>query len=134
MQALANSGGWRLRVIEAGSEADLDRIFATLAQERAGAFLMATDSTFGSRRNQIAELASRYAIPGISALRNSVEAGGLISYGPIDSETYRQVGIYVGRIRPRREPQQARRQCNRRELLGQHDNSKAVRDSASDPA
>jgi putative tryptophan/tyrosine transport system substrate-binding protein len=97
-QALAGSRGWRMRVIAAGGEADLDGVFTTLAQEQAGAFIVSTDATFTNRRNQIAALALHHAIPGVYTNREDVAAGGLVSYGPNTSEGSRQVGIYAGRI------------------------------------
>jgi putative ABC transport system substrate-binding protein len=98
VRTLAGSRGWRLRAIAAGGEADLNGVFTTLAQEQVGAFITGTDATFTNRRNQIASLALRYAIPGVYTTREVVAAGGLISYGPKTSESSRQVGIYAGRI------------------------------------
>jgi putative tryptophan/tyrosine transport system substrate-binding protein len=98
MQALAGSGGWRVRVIAAGGEADLNGVFATLTQEQAGAFITGTDASFADRRNQIVALALRHLIPGVYNRREDIEAGGLISYGANNRESARQVGIYTGRI------------------------------------
>ena len=98
MQALAGSGGWRVRVIAAGGDADLNGVFATLAQEQAGAFITGTDASFANRRDQIIALALRYMIPGVYNRREDIEAGGLISYGANNRESSRQVGIYTGRI------------------------------------
>jgi putative tryptophan/tyrosine transport system substrate-binding protein len=54
--------------------------------------------SFYVRREKIASLAVRHAIPAIYWDRCLVEAGGLMSYGSSIAESYRQVGIYVGRI------------------------------------
>ena len=51
-----------------------------------------------SRRDQLAALASHYAVPSIYASREFATAGGLISYGPSLTGIWRQVGIYAGRI------------------------------------
>jgi putative ABC transport system substrate-binding protein len=91
LQALARSGGWRLQVVAAGAESGFDAAFATLAQQKADAFLVATDSIFFDRRAQIAVLAARYAMPG-------VYSGGLMSYGSSIQDAYRQLGIYTSRI------------------------------------
>jgi putative ABC transport system substrate-binding protein len=98
MQALARSGGWHLQLVAAGTASDLDVAFATLAQQKVDAFTFATDFLFIIRRAQIATLAARHAIPGIFTGRESVDAGGLMSYGPSLSDAYRQLGIYTGRI------------------------------------
>jgi putative ABC transport system substrate-binding protein len=94
MEALAKSGGWRLQVVTASSEAELDAAFATLAQQKADAFLVTIDAIFGDLSGKIASLAARYALPGVFDAR----AGGLISYGASLSEATRQAGIYTGRI------------------------------------
>jgi putative ABC transport system substrate-binding protein len=98
MQTLAREGGWRLQVVAASTIAELDGAFATLALQKADAFLTSTDSFFITRRGQIATLAARYALPGIFITRDSVDAGGLMSYGPSVLDAYRQLGIYASRI------------------------------------
>jgi putative ABC transport system substrate-binding protein len=60
--------------------------------------LVGADPFFNSRREQLAALASRHAVPAIYEWREFAEAGGLISYGPSLPAANRQVGIYVGRI------------------------------------
>jgi hypothetical protein len=79
-----------------GSE--IDAAFATLVELQAGALAVGPDSFFGSRREQIVALASRHAVPAISAWREMVAAGGLISYGPSITALMRESGIYAGRI------------------------------------
>ena len=59
---------------------------------------MAADPFFNNQRDQIIALAARYAIPAIYAGASSPMAGGLMSYGTSITDTYRQVGIYTGRI------------------------------------
>jgi putative tryptophan/tyrosine transport system substrate-binding protein len=89
----------QILVVRAGTEGDIDAAFAALAQERADALLVANDPFFVNRRNQIAALAARHAIPVIySAREYVVEAGGLISYGASIADAFRQGGIYTGRI------------------------------------
>src|SRR5207245_397093 len=70
----------------------------SLAELHAGALLMAPDSLFFARREQLMTLASRHAIPAISAQRAFPAVGGLVSYGPSQMAVSRQVGIYAGRI------------------------------------
>jgi putative ABC transport system substrate-binding protein len=56
------------------------------------------DPFFLSRRVQLVNLASRYAIPTAYPGRQFTEVGGLISYGTNLSDVWRQLGIYTGRI------------------------------------
>jgi putative ABC transport system substrate-binding protein len=77
---------------------EIDAAFATAAQQRISALLVDADAFFYSRRDQIAVLAARYAIPASSDTREYPEAGGLMSYGDDRMETLRQAGVYVGRV------------------------------------
>ena len=64
----------------------------------AHALIVAGDGFFNSRRVQLAMLAVRHAIPATYSVRDYPEAGGLISYGTSFADTFRQIGIYCGRI------------------------------------
>jgi ABC-type uncharacterized transport system substrate-binding protein len=90
--------GLRTEKLTAGSERDLDAVFASLAQRRVDAVMVGTDGFLITRRDQIVALASRYAIPGIYPFVDFPEAGGLMSYGASLSDAYRQAGVYTGRI------------------------------------
>jgi putative tryptophan/tyrosine transport system substrate-binding protein len=94
----AREKGLQLHVLKAGSESEIDIAFAALAQLHAGALLVSNDAFLGSRRDQLVVLASRDAVPAISEAREFAAAGGLISYGPSLSASYRQLGIYAGKI------------------------------------
>jgi len=98
IETAARTLGQQLLVLYARSEQDFETVFARLTERRAGALLVAADPFFSSRREQLAGLAARHAIPAIYQWREFVEAGGLISYGPSRLEAYRGAGIYVGRI------------------------------------
>jgi putative ABC transport system substrate-binding protein len=87
-----------LHVLKAGSESEIETAFASLVQSQAGALVVGGDPFFNSRREQLAALASRHAIPAIYEYREFPDAGGLISYGPSLTDTWRKVGTYVGRI------------------------------------
>jgi putative ABC transport system substrate-binding protein len=97
-QAAASSLGVEIIVFGASSEGELDAAFASMARQRVGALLGASDVFFFSQRDQVVSLASRYKIPAIYYIREFAEAGGLMSYGNSVTDAYRQVGIYVGRI------------------------------------
>jgi putative ABC transport system substrate-binding protein len=97
-QAAAQSLGLQMHVLSASNEGELEVAFATMAQHRAGALLVASDLFFLGRRDQLVSLAARHQIPAIYYLREFAEAGGLMSYGNRLPEVYRLVGVYVGRV------------------------------------
>src|SRR5262249_46537645 len=98
MQAAAARLGQKLIVLSARTDQDIDLAFASLGQQQATALVVNTDAFFLTRRNQLASLEARYAIPTIHDLREHTAAGGLMSYGTNLADAYRQAGIYVGRI------------------------------------
>jgi ABC-type uncharacterized transport system substrate-binding protein len=98
VQAAARSAGQQLHILRASNDGEIDAAFAAAAELRVGALLVASDPFFNSRRERLAELASRYAIPAIYELREYAAAGGLMSYGINLAEAYRLVGVYTGRI------------------------------------
>jgi putative ABC transport system substrate-binding protein len=98
VQGAARAKGIRLHILKAGTEAEIDAAFATLAQQHAGALLVGSAPLFDSRREQIVALASRHAVPAIYPWRTFVVSGGLISYGTSLTDVYRQVGMYAGKI------------------------------------
>jgi putative tryptophan/tyrosine transport system substrate-binding protein len=96
--AAARRLGLKLQVLNAHTERDFDTVFATLVDMQAGGLLIGTDGLFVSRSEHLAELTVRHAMPAIFQFRGFAAAGGLMSYGGSLSETYRQCGIYTGRI------------------------------------
>jgi putative tryptophan/tyrosine transport system substrate-binding protein len=98
VQEAARAKGVQLYILKAGSESEIDAAFATLVQLHAGALVVQGEPFFGSRREQLVALASRYAVPTIDQAREFVASGGLISYGTSLTAVYRQAGIYAGRI------------------------------------
>src|SRR5262245_21866990 len=98
MQAAAHSLGLQLTVLDGSTEGEIDAAFAGLAQQKVDVLLINTDPFLLGRREQIVQLAAHYNVPAIYFLREFVDAGGLMSYGPKVSNSYRQAGIYVGRI------------------------------------
>jgi ABC-type uncharacterized transport system substrate-binding protein len=90
--------GVQLIIVNATAENEFEPAFATLAHQRVDALLVAADSFFASRREQLVALAARHSMPAIYELREFAEAGGLISYGTNLADSYRQVGAYTGRI------------------------------------
>lgn len=98
LQSTARTLGLQLHVLNASSDLDLDTVFATLAQLRVGALVIAPDAFFISRSEQLGALTARHAVPAITQFREFAAAGGLMSYGGSFTESARQVGIYTGRI------------------------------------
>jgi putative ABC transport system substrate-binding protein len=98
MQAAAARLGQKLIVLSARTDQDIDLAFASLGQQQSTALVVNTDAFFLTRRNQLASLEARYAIPTIHDLREYTAAGGLVSYGTNLADAYRQGGTYVGRI------------------------------------
>jgi putative ABC transport system substrate-binding protein len=88
----------QLRVLHASTERDLDTVFATLLELRAGGLVIGTDSFFNTRKEQLAALSLRHRVPSIHQYREYAEAGGLMGYGTETSDLSRQVGVYTGRI------------------------------------
>jgi putative tryptophan/tyrosine transport system substrate-binding protein len=97
-QAAANATGLRLVLFYASTPHEIDAAFATLAQERADALFVGPGTFFNARRVQLVVLAAHHRIPTTYSVRAYAEAGGLISYGTDQTDMFRQVGSYTGRI------------------------------------
>jgi putative ABC transport system substrate-binding protein len=98
-QAAARILGLQLHVLHANTERDFDAVFKSLVQKRAAALVIASaDPLFGSRAEQLGALALHHRVPAIHQFRGFALAGGLASYGGRFTDSYRQVGVYTGRI------------------------------------
>ena len=97
-QAAARRLGLEIVVFEARTESEIDSAISTAVQQQVGALGIGSDAYLNSRNRQIAFLALRHALPTISNTRENVAAGILMSYGPDQTESYRQAGFYVGRV------------------------------------
>ena len=95
---VASALGIRVPVLNASTEHDLDECFASFGKIGADALIVPAEPFFDSQRDRIVALAARYAVPMIAGLREYVAAGGLMSYGPSISDSYRRAGVYVGRV------------------------------------
>jgi putative ABC transport system substrate-binding protein len=98
LQAAARALGLQLHVLHAGTERDLDTVFASVVQLRAGGLAIGGDPFFNSRSAQLGALTLRHAVPTIYQFPEFTAAGGLMSYGGSLSDSYRWVGVYAGRI------------------------------------
>jgi putative ABC transport system substrate-binding protein len=88
----------QFEIVHARDSREIEVAFTALARNKADALMVAPDTFFASRNVQIVTLATRHAIPAVYTVRAYVEHGGLMSYGPSVPDSYRQLGVYVGRI------------------------------------
>ena len=98
LQSAARALGLQLHILNASTEHDFDTVFATLAQLRADALVIAPDAMFISRSEQLGALTLRHAVPAVTQFREFAAAGGLMSYGGSFTEPTRLVGVYTGRV------------------------------------
>jgi putative ABC transport system substrate-binding protein len=90
--------GLQIRTLNASTIGEIDATFASLADERPDALFVAADGFFASRRVQFASLTMRDRIPAAYSNRDTVVAGGLMSYGTDVADMFHQVGTYTGSI------------------------------------
>jgi putative ABC transport system substrate-binding protein len=98
LQDAARSLGLQLRILSASTASEIDAAFGTLSALRVGALAVTGDAFFTNRRDQILALTARHAMPAIYEWREFAAAGGLMSYGPDLADSYRQAGVYTGKI------------------------------------
>ena len=96
--AAAATLGVQIDVVQASDSREIEAAFATLVRNKADALLIGSDVFFISRRVQLATLTARHAIPAVQNVRGFAEVGGLMSYGTSQTEAFRQLGVYTGRI------------------------------------
>jgi len=90
--------GLQLPILEARDLGTLEKAFASLVTERAGALLVQTDILFVTQRRRIVELAAKSRVPTVYGDRESVEVGGLMFYGASLPSMYRDAAGYADRI------------------------------------
>jgi putative ABC transport system substrate-binding protein len=98
MQSAARILGVHLLALYASSESEVAAAFANLVEQHVGALVTSSNLFSLASINQIISLASRYAVPTLFSNRAPVERGALASYGTEPDETFRQMGVYTGRI------------------------------------
>jgi putative ABC transport system substrate-binding protein len=98
VESAARAIGLQIQVLNAGTSREITAAFATFASERPDALFVGPDPFFTSRRVQMAQLATYHRLPATFATREIAEVGGLMSYGTNFLDSYRQVGVYTGRI------------------------------------
>jgi putative ABC transport system substrate-binding protein len=98
VEAAARKLGQQLFVHEVGSDKDIEAAFAAFSRQGAGALLVGSGTFIRSREKRILELTMRHRLPASYVWRETVAAGGLMSYGASVPDAYRQAGNYAGRI------------------------------------
>jgi putative tryptophan/tyrosine transport system substrate-binding protein len=98
VQDAARLLGLQINILHASTDRELDAVFSSLSEMRAGALLVTINAFFSARVEQIAGSAARTAMPTMYVRRDFPAAGGLISYGSSDPDIYRVIGDYTGRI------------------------------------
>ena len=98
LEDAAHTLGIKISALNARTESDIDTAFTTIVQQKADALIVGGDPFLFGQRDQLVRLAARYNVPTIYFLREFVNAGGLLSYGPSIANGYRQAGVYTGRI------------------------------------
>jgi putative tryptophan/tyrosine transport system substrate-binding protein len=98
LQAAVQVLGLRLRILNVRSLSDIEAAYATIRSEGVDGLQISVDGLFGRYRPQLIGLAARYAVPTIYPWREFTVAGGLMNYGSLIRDAFRQVGVYTGRI------------------------------------
>ena len=98
LRPAANTFRLQLHVLEASTERDIDKAFAALGQLRADALVITPDTFFSSRAEQLGALSVRYIVPTVFEFKPFTAAGGLLSYGGSETDNYRLLGNYTGKI------------------------------------
>jgi putative ABC transport system substrate-binding protein len=97
-QTAARAMGLQVKVLSASTSREINAAFANFVRERPDVLYVGTSTFFISRPVQLTQLAARHAVPAIYSVRQYTEAGGLMSYGTSLTDTFRQMGVYTGRI------------------------------------
>jgi putative tryptophan/tyrosine transport system substrate-binding protein len=98
VMAAAHALRLELHVLNASTDREIDEAFAKLIELRAGGLVIAPDTFFNSRLEQLAALTLHHSVPTVYEWREFAVAGGLVSYGSAIADSYRLAGNYVGRV------------------------------------
>jgi putative tryptophan/tyrosine transport system substrate-binding protein len=98
LQAAARALGLQLHMLNASTERDFDSVFAAAIKLHASALIIGPGNLFSTRNEQLGALTVRHKMPAIGLWPEFAAAGGLLSYGSDETEYFRLVGIYTGRI------------------------------------
>ena len=90
--------GVQPQFVEARGPADFDKAFSDMTRARAGALMVLGSSMFVIERRRLVALAAKHRLPAVYSARESVDAGGLMSYGPNLADSFRRAATYVDKI------------------------------------
>jgi ABC-type uncharacterized transport system substrate-binding protein len=90
--------GVRLQFVEARGPADFDRAFSDMTKARAGALTVLSSGMFFNERRHLVDLAAKHRLPAVYNVRDFVDAGGLMAYGPNTADLFRRAATYVDKI------------------------------------
>jgi putative ABC transport system substrate-binding protein len=96
--AAARAFGMQVQVLNASTPREIEAAFESIGRDRPDALFVGASAFLNVRRVQLVQLAATHRLPAIYGLRESAEAGGLMSYGSDILDAYRQIGAYAGRI------------------------------------
>jgi ABC-type uncharacterized transport system substrate-binding protein len=94
----AGAMGMKIQILNADTSQEIDAAFATLGRERPDALFVSSGPYYNARRVQLTQWAARLGIPATYGTRLAPEVGGLMSYGTSRTDSFRQMGVYAGRI------------------------------------
>jgi putative ABC transport system substrate-binding protein len=97
-EVAARALGVRVQFVEARGPADFDRAFSEMTRARAGALTVLLSNMFVRELRRLVDLAAKNRLPAVYGLREFVDAGGLMSYGPNLADLFRRAATYVDRI------------------------------------
>jgi putative ABC transport system substrate-binding protein len=98
MQEAARGLNLQIHILNASNEDEIDRAFANISQVGARGLLVGTGEFLRRRAEQVVRLAAQHNLPTIYQYSDFAKAGGLISYGTSLTDSYRQTGVYTGRV------------------------------------
>ena len=97
-EVAARALAFRLQTLEARGPEEIERAFAAMTRERAGALVVLTDAIFTNQRRQIAELAAKKRLPAVYGHSEHAGVGGLVAYSANLFDLERRAAVFVDKI------------------------------------
>jgi putative ABC transport system substrate-binding protein len=97
-QEAADTLQQKLLIVKASTESDIELVFSTLAQQKAGALFVDVEPFLSMQTPRILALAARLKLPTVSSVEGFAAAGGLMNYGTSIVDANRQLGVYTGKV------------------------------------